>query len=77
MPFLSVVQESVAHFTRTGNFITSVMKDKAEAVKAGLVLYGSPDKIKAHCLTCHANAHETAFDFDASWGKIKHPIPKG
>jgi len=55
----------------------SIMKDKAEAVKAGLVLYGSPDKIKAHCLKCHANAHSTTFDFDASWGKIKHSIPKG
>jgi hypothetical protein len=55
----------------------SVMKDKAEAVKNGLVLYGSPDKIKAHCLKCHENAHGTTFDFDASWAKIKHPIPKG
>jgi hypothetical protein len=55
----------------------SVMKDKAEAVKNGLVLYGSPDKIKTHCLTCHANAHSTTFDFDASWAKIKHAIPKG
>lgn len=55
----------------------SVMKDKSEAVKAGLVLYGSPDKIRAYCLTCHANAHGTTFDFDASWGKIKHSIPKG
>jgi hypothetical protein len=55
----------------------SVMKDKAEAAKAGLILYGSPDKIKTHCLKCHENAHGTTFDFDASWAKIKHPIPKG
>jgi len=55
----------------------SVMKDKDAAVKAGLVLYGSPDKIKAHCLKCHENAHGTTFDFDASRAKIKHPIPKG
>ncbi|MGD1010216.1 MAG: multiheme c-type cytochrome [Candidatus Aminicenantales bacterium] len=55
----------------------SVMKDKDEAVKNGLVLYGSPDKIKALCLKCHANAHGTTFDFDASWAKIKHPVPKG
>jgi Cytochrome c554 and c-prime len=55
----------------------SVMKDKDAAVKAGLVLYGSPDKIKAQCLKCHENAHGTTFDFDASWAKIKHSIPKG
>ena len=55
----------------------SVMKDKELAVKSGLVLYGSPDKIKAQCLTCHENAHGKPFDFDASWTKIKHPVPKG
>jgi len=54
----------------------SLMKDKSEAVKNGLVLYGSPDKIKAHCLTCHENAHGTSFDFAARWAKIKHSIPK-
>ncbi len=55
----------------------AVMKDKAAAQKAGLVLYGSPEKIKAQCLKCHENAHGTKFDFDSSWAKIKHPIPKG
>ena len=55
----------------------TVMKDKDEAVKNGLVLYGSPDKIKAQCLKCHENAHNTTFDFDAYWAKIKHPVPKG
>jgi hypothetical protein len=55
----------------------TVMKDKDEAVKNGLVLYGSPDKIKAHCLKCHESAHNTTFDFAASWEKIKHPVPKG
>jgi hypothetical protein len=53
----------------------SIMKDKAAAVKNGLVLYGSPDAIKKHCLTCHENAHGTSFDFAASWEKIKHPKP--
>jgi hypothetical protein len=55
----------------------AVMKDTDAAVKSGLVLYGGPDKIKAHCLKCHENAHGITFDFDASWAKIKHPIPKG
>jgi hypothetical protein len=55
----------------------TIMKNKEEAVKNGLVLYGSPDKIKAQCLQCHENAHGTTFDFDASWAKIKHSVPKG
>jgi hypothetical protein len=55
----------------------SIMKDKDAAVKNGLILYGSPDKIKAQCLKCHENAHGMTFDFDASWAKIKHPVPKG
>lgn len=54
----------------------SVMKDHAESVKNGMTEYGSPEAIKKHCLTCHENAHETTFDFDASWEKIKHPRPK-
>jgi hypothetical protein len=53
----------------------SIMKDKALAVKNGLVLYGSPDAIKKHCLTCHENVHGTSFDFAAAWEKIKHPKP--
>ena len=55
----------------------SVMKDKDAAVKAGLVLYGGPDKIKAQCLKCHETDHGKPFDFEASWAKIKHPVPKG
>lgn len=54
----------------------NVMKDKALAVKNGLILYGSPDAIKKQCLTCHENAHGMTFDFAASWDKIKHPKPK-
>jgi hypothetical protein len=53
----------------------AVMKDKAEAVKKGLKLYADADAIKAHCLTCHENAHNKTFDFAASWEKIKHPVP--
>jgi len=54
----------------------SVMKDHAESVKNGMTEYGSPEAIKKHCLTCHENAHETTFDFEAAWEKIKHPRPK-
>ncbi len=53
----------------------SIMKDHAESVKNGMTEYGSPEAIKKHCLTCHENAHETTFDFEAAWGKIKHPRP--
>jgi hypothetical protein len=53
----------------------SVMKDKAEAQKNGLILYGSPEAIKAQCLKCHENPHGIAFDFASAWEKIKHPVP--
>lgn len=54
----------------------SIMKDHAEAVKNGLTEYGSPDDIKKQCLTCHENAHEKTFDFEAAWEKVKHPRPE-
>jgi nitrate reductase cytochrome c-type subunit len=54
----------------------SIMKDRAEAVKNGLKEYGSPEAIKTHCLTCHANAHDKPFDFAAAWEKVKHPVPE-
>ena len=53
----------------------SVMKDKAEAVKNGLILYPDAMSIQTQCLKCHQQAHGKAFDFDASWPKIKHPVP--
>lgn len=53
----------------------NIMKDKALAAKNGLILYGSPEAIKAHCLKCHENPHGIAFDFAAAWDKIKHPVP--
>ena len=54
----------------------SIMKDREEAVKNGLVLYESAEAIKAQCLTCHENAHGTTFDFEAAWEKVKHPVPE-
>jgi len=54
----------------------NIMKNKEEAVKNGLILYGSPEAIKKQCLTCHQNAHGKSFDFDTSWEKIKHPVPE-
>lgn len=54
----------------------NIMKNKEEAVKNGLILYGSPEAIKKQCLTCHQNAHGKSFDFTASWENIKHTIPE-
>jgi len=53
----------------------SLMKDRAEARKNGLVLFANAEAIKTWCLTCHANAHNQPFDFAAAWDKIKHNIP--
>jgi len=52
-----------------------IMQDRAKAAANGLILYGSPEAIKAQCLKCHDNPHGIKFDFDAAWGKIKHPVP--
>ncbi len=53
----------------------SIMKNKDEAAKNGLKLYANTDAVKAHCLTCHQDAHGKSFDFAAAWNKIKHPVP--
>ena len=53
----------------------TIMKSKDESAKNGLKLYANADAIKAHCLTCHENAHGKSFDFAAAWEKIKHPVP--
>jgi len=53
----------------------TVMKNKDEAVKNGLIIYANPDAIKAKCLNCHEKDHNKPFDFAVAWEKIKHPIP--
>lgn len=54
----------------------SIMKSREESMANGLKLYGSSEEIKAQCLTCHENAHEKSFDFEAAWEKVKHPVPE-
>ncbi len=56
-----------------------IMKDKAAAVKAGLVLYKDEKDIEKFCVTCHNEKSPTfkKFDFKTMWAKIKHPVPKG
>jgi DnaJ-class molecular chaperone len=53
----------------------SIMKDHAQAVANGMTEYASPEKIKEKCMSCHENAHDLTFDFDAAWEKVKHPRP--
>jgi hypothetical protein len=53
-----------------------VMKDKALAVKNGLILH---DKLENFCIQCH-NAESPTFvdmNIEEAWQKIKHDIPKG
>ncbi|MHB8055114.1 MAG: multiheme c-type cytochrome [Candidatus Aminicenantales bacterium] len=66
----------ICHGPGSGYAKLSIMKNKEEAIKKGLVLYGTQDKIKAFCLTCHDNPHSKPFDFAAGWEKMKHPIPQ-
>ena len=49
-----------------------IMKSREESVKNGLIVYDTPEARKKLCLTCHTNEE---FDFEASWEKIKHPVP--
>jgi hypothetical protein len=53
----------------------AAMKNREESAKKGLILFPTPDDVKAQCLKCHESAHGITFDFAAAWAKIKHPIP--
>ncbi|HDR68670.1 MAG TPA: cytochrome C554 [Bacteroidaceae bacterium] len=53
----------------------SIMKNHTEAVKNGLIEYGSIEAIKTSCLSCHENAHGITFDFETAWELVKHPVP--
>ncbi len=53
-----------------------IMKSHEESVKNGLIAYDNPEAIKKQCLSCHEKAHGKTFDFEASWGKLKHPVPE-
>lgn len=53
-----------------------IMKSREESVANGLMVKDSPELRKEWCGTCHENAHGTAFDPEANWDKIKHPVPE-
>ena len=52
-----------------------VMENKEEAIKNGLMIY---DKIEDFCIGCHNAESPTyvEFNFEESWAKIKHTVPK-
>jgi len=52
-----------------------VMENREEAVKNGLIVY---EKIEEFCIGCHNAESPTHvdFNFEESWTKIKHFVPK-
>jgi len=54
----------------------SIMKDHAQSVANGMTVFKSEDDIKKQCDSCHANAHDSTFDFATAWEKVKHPVPE-
>ena len=62
----------VCHGAGSGYKSLKIMKNREEAAKNGLIVYGTPEARKKLCLTCHTSEE---FDFEASWEKIKHPVP--
>jgi hypothetical protein len=56
----------------------SVMKDKAKAIAAGLVLNKDEAAMEKACKKCHNEKSPTfkSFDIKKMWDKIKHPVIK-
>jgi hypothetical protein len=54
------------------------MKNKGQAVAAGLKEYKDKAAIEKQCRTCHNEMSPTAkaFKFEERWEKIQHPVPK-
>ncbi len=71
------VQCEVCHGPGSGYKSMGVMKDKAKAIAAGLVVYDDDAAIQKRCLTCHNDKSPTKkeFKFDEAWAKIKHAKP--
>jgi uncharacterized paraquat-inducible protein A len=53
----------------------AVMKDRAKALAAGLIIASNDPKV---CEKCHNSESPTykKFEYKVSWEKIKHPMPK-
>lgn len=56
----------------------AIMKDKAKAVAAGLIMPENDAATEKFCVTCHNEKSPThkEFKFKTMWDKIKHPVPK-
>jgi hypothetical protein len=56
----------------------SVMRDKEEAIAAGLTAYKDEAAIEKNCRSCHNEKSPIykPFDFKSMWGDIKHPVPE-
>jgi hypothetical protein len=73
------VQCETCHGPGSAYKAMSVMKDKAQAIKAGLTEFKDEAAVEKLCRTCHNEKSPTMkeFKFKEMWSKIKHPIPKG
>ena len=72
------VQCEVCHGPGSAYKTMPIMKDKAKAAAAGLILYKDDAAIEAKCKTCHNEKSPTfkEFKFKDAWVKIKHSKPK-
>ncbi len=68
------VQCETCHGAGSNYKSLKIMKDKAEAIKNGLVIYENPNDL---CVKCHNSDSPTfvSFNFEESWEKIKHTVP--
>ncbi len=68
------IQCETCHGAGSDYSLITVMTNKNKAVAAGLHIYGSKEKIKTLCQTCHnkQSPNFKKFDFEKMWDKIKH-----
>ncbi|MEW6507959.1 MAG: cytochrome c family protein [Bacteroidota bacterium] len=73
------VQCETCHGPGSAYKALKIMKSREESVKNGLVVWKNEDEIKADCVKCHNPESPTykEFNFEKTWAKIKHPVPKG
>jgi hypothetical protein len=71
------VQCEVCHGPGSDYKSLTVMKNKGQAVAAGLKEYKDKAAIEKQCRTCHNEKSPTAkeFKFAERWAKIKHSVP--
>lgn len=72
------VQCENCHGAGDGYKSMKVMKDRAQSVENGLIVYENEAAIEKQCKTCHNEESPTykPFVFAEKYAKIKHDIPK-